>query len=303
MMMFKRIFIKMVLISLIFSVIGGQTRFFSQSLAKPKKSKKEMVLISSAVFAMGTDRSEIPQLMKAFSVSREDIFAGETPRHQVRLDSFYLDRYEVTNSLFKKFLDKNAAWQKEKIPADLHNGKYLRDWNGNKFPKGKGDFPVVFVSWYAAAAFCQSVGKRLPTEAEWEYAARGGLLDKSFPWGDEAPDTTRANYSKSGFGAAVKVGSYAPNGYGLYDMSGNVWEFTADEWQNYPPDAQLQINAVAGNNLFTDDSFLQIKTRRTIRGGSWGGAPLNLRVAYRDSHPPAGAGDHVGFRCAQSVKN
>jgi len=94
------------------------------------------------------------------------------------------------------------------------------------------------------------------------------------------------------------VGTYPANGYGLYDMAGNVWEFVADEWQSYP--ATPQKNPVAGGNLFTDGTaFLEVKTRRAIRGGSWGGDPINLWVEYRDSHPPNGAQDFVGFRCAK----
>ena len=115
------------------------------------------------------------------------------------------------------------------------------------------------------------------------------------------PDKTRANFSASEIGAATAVGSYPANGYGLFDMAGNVWEFLADEWQKYPTDLELQINPVAGGDFFLKDSYRQIKTRRVIRGGSYGGSPVNLRVTYRDSHQPENAGDHVGFRCAESL--
>jgi formylglycine-generating enzyme required for sulfatase activity len=265
------------------------------------KSKGGMVLIPGSTFDLGTDRADIPRLLKAFNITRADIFSSETPRHRVRIDSFYMDTHEVTNAQFKQFVDKSPQWQAANIPARLHNGKYLKHWNGNEFPEGLADHPVVNVSWYAAVAYCHSRGKRLPTEAEWDFAARGGLSGKMFPWGDEPADKDRANYSASGLGAARSVGSYAPNGYGLYDMAGNVWEYTADEWKSYPADTSLQVNPVAGGNFFLDDSYLQITTRRVIRGGSWGGAPLNLRYAYRDSHPAEGAGDHVGFRCVQPV--
>ncbi|HEX6183877.1 MAG TPA: formylglycine-generating enzyme family protein, partial [Pyrinomonadaceae bacterium] len=107
---------------------------------------------------------------------------------------------------------------------------------------------------------------------------------------------TRANYLGSGIGGTTPVGSYPANGYGLLDMAGNVWEFTADEWGAYTADAQ--VNPVAGGSLFTTgNTFYDVTSRRVIRGGSWGGAPVNLRVAYRDSHPPEGARDFVGFRC------
>jgi formylglycine-generating enzyme required for sulfatase activity len=116
------------------------------------------------------------------------------------------------------------------------------------------------------------------------------------------PDKTRANFGASGIGAATRVGSYPPNGYGLFDMAGNVWEFLADEWESYPGAATgIRINPVAGGDFFYKDSYQQIKTRRVIRGGSYGGSPVNLRVRYRDSHLPENAGDHVGFRCARNI--
>jgi formylglycine-generating enzyme required for sulfatase activity len=205
----------------------------------------------------------------------------------------------VTNAEFKKFVEKNPAWRQDRIPARYHNGNYLKHWNKKGYPQEKANHPVVNISWYAAVAYCQWTGKRLPTEAEWEYAARGGLRAKAFPWGDEPVDKTRVNYSESGFGDTTPVGSYNANGYGLFDMAGNVWEYLADEWGRYSSSAQN--DPVAGGSLFLDDAFLAITSRRVIRGGSWGGAPVNLRVTYRDSHPPNGARDFVGFRCAGSA--
>ena len=257
-----------------------------------------MVLISGATFQMGTDLSDIARLQQLFGVRRGDIFYAEVPQHTVTIDSFYLDKYEVTNAQFKKFLEKSPQWRPDRIPGHYHNGDYLKHWNGNDYPKGKADHPVVNVSWYTSVAYCQWMGKRLPTEAEWEYAARGRLTGKAFPWGDQPVDNGRANYVGSGIGQTTIVGSYPANGYGLFDMAGNVWEYMADEWGAYP--SANQLNPVAGGNLFLDNTFTAI-TRRVIRGGSWGGAPVNLRVAYRDSHPPDGARDFVGFRCAKSV--
>ena len=269
--------------------------------AQAKKDKSNMVLIPGATFEMGTDKADIPKLQEIFKIKRAEMFSDETPRHPVKIDSFYLDKYEVTNADFKNFLDKNPAWRKDKIPAEFHNGKYLQTWNDNKFPKAKENHPVVFVSWFAAVVFCRSQDKRLPTEAEWEFASRGGLSGKAFPWGDKPADKTLANFGESEIGAATIVGSYPANGYGLFDMAGNVWEFLADEWQKYPTDIGIQVNPVAGGDFFFKDSYRQIKTRRVIRGGSYGGVPVNLRVTFRDSHLPENAGDHVGFRCAQNV--
>jgi formylglycine-generating enzyme required for sulfatase activity len=267
-----------------------------------QKKKKGMVLISGATFEMGTEKAEIPRLREIFKVNRAELFAEETPRRKVGLNSFYIDETEVTNAAFKKFTDKNPAWRKAKIAPDFHNGKYLQDWRGANFPAGKARFPVAFVSWYAAVAYCRSLDKRLPTEAEWEYAARGGLAGKQFPWGDEMPDERRANFGASKLGAPVKVASYAPNGYGLFDMAGNVWEFLADEWSKYAETSETLINPVAGGDLFDGDSYRAVKTRRALRGGSFGGSAINLRVAYRDSHQPENAVEHVGFRCAQTAR-
>jgi hypothetical protein len=237
---------------------------------------------------MGQNKADIPKLMEFFKVNHAELFEEETPKQGVTIGSFYIDRTEVTNAQFKTFVEKHPEWQKDKIAATLHNGKYLQHWNGNDFPVGQEDHPVVFVSWYAANAYCTAQGKRLPTEAEWEFAARGGLEGKAFPWGDSLPDKTRANYGESGIKAATKVGSYPANGYGLHDMAGNVWEYLADEWQKYPARSTPVTNP------------LEVKTRRALRGGSYGGGVVNLRVTYRDSHLPENAGDHVGFRCAMT---
>jgi formylglycine-generating enzyme required for sulfatase activity len=260
---------------------------------------KTMALISKATFQMGTDATDVARLQQLFGVKHAEIFADEVPRHTVTLDSFYLDKFEVTNAEFKKFIDQNPQWHPRNIPDRYQNGNYLKDWSGDEYPKGKANHPVVNVSWYAAVAYCQWMKKRLPTEAEWEYAARGGLKDKMFPWGDEPADKTRANYGQSGIGGTTPVASYPANGSGLFDMAGNVWEYLADEWRAYP--SSTQVNPVAGGNLFLDNSFYGVTTRRVIRGGSWGGSPINLRVTYRDSHPPENAKDFVGFRCASST--
>lgn len=269
---------------------------YSQAPPSNQITTSNMALIPGATFEMGIDAGAIPGLMEKFKISRVALFEEETPRHRVTITSFYLDRTEVTNLQFKRFLEQSPEWRKENISAAYHNGKYLQHWNGNNIPAGQESYPVVFVSWYAAAAFCQSQGKRLPTEAEWEYAARGGREQKDFPWGDEMPDKTRANFSTTGLKAATAVATYPANGYGLHDMAGNVWEYLADEWQKYPPKAGIDTTA-----LFKDRSFLRVKTRRALRGGSYGGGAVNMRVTYRDSHAPENAGDHVGFRCAMTA--
>lgn len=265
----------------------------------PPPTEADMALIPGATMTMGIDAADVPGLQKLFGVAGLELFDTEIPRHGVTVSSFFIDRHLVTNSQFKKFIDENAAWQADRTTSYLHNENYLRQWKPAGILAGRENHPVVDVSWYAAVAYCQWAGKRLPTEAEWEHAARGGL-NGLFPWGNEAVDEGRANYGGSRVGSTSEVASYAANGYGLFDMAGNVWEFLADEWQPYPSGAQQ--NPVAGGDLFLrGDSFLKIKTRRVIRGGSYGGDAMNLWVEYRDSHPPDNAKDFVGFRCAKPL--
>ena len=103
----------------------------------------------------------------------KDAETDEKPHHVVFLDAFYMDKYETTNAQYKEFIDANPQWQKNRIPKKYHDGDYLKHWNGNDYPPDKGNHPVVYVSWYAAMAYAEWRGKRLPTEAEWERAARG----------------------------------------------------------------------------------------------------------------------------------
>jgi len=256
-----------------------------------------MVHLRGGTSQMGINPDQIPALQKTFAIDAPQLFQDEVPKHKVVVDDFYLDTYLVTNTQFKRFADANPRWQPDQIPPKLHNGNYLKHWKDPETLTTKADHPVVNVSWYAAVAYCQWAGKRLPTEAEWEYAARGGS-NALFPWGNQSPDGTRVNFSNSGLDTTSPVGRYAANGYGIFDMAGNVWQFLADEWKPYP--SQLQKNPVAGGNLFRQgDDFRQVKTRRVIRGGSFDGSPVNLWVEYRDSHPPDGAQPFVGFRCAK----
>jgi len=256
-----------------------------------------MVQVRGATFEMGIDGGEIPHFEKIFGIHNTQLFQDESPKHSVAISDFSIDRYLVTNEQFKHFTDANVEWGPAHIRAELDNGNYVKHWKDPEVFKLRANHPVVNVNWYTAVAYCRWVGKRLPTEAEWEYAARGGQ-NTVFPWGDEPADKTRANYSDAGQGTTSPVGAFPANAYGLFDMAGNVWQFLADEWKSYPSAAQK--DPVAGGNRFTaGDAYLQVKTRRVIRGGSFDGAPVNLWVEYRDSHPPNGSREFVGFRCAK----
>ena len=239
---------------------------------------------------------------------------NEQPVHTVYLDAFFMDEHEVTNLEYQEFVLANPQWQRDKIDSKLHDGDYLKLWRGirgNDYPKGKADHPVVYVSWYAAMAYAGWVGKRLPTEAEWEYAARGGLEGKKYTWGDDAStvpgwgwgdiiDRDRANAG----GDTTAVGEYPPNGYGLYDMTGNVYEWCLDEYNKDFYAMSPRENPLSGANSidWIINNFTDVTTDRVLRGGSWGnlGGHSRLRVAFRRWKKPLFTSEKFGFRCARS---
>jgi len=265
-----------------------------------QRKNYEMVLIPGGSFEMGRSSAEIDRAMKVYGISHRDVLSPESPRHAVRISPFFIDKYEVTNSQFREFLLSNPQWRRAESSPAPHNGHYLETWNDVDYPAGTGDHPVVFVTWYAAFAYCDWREKRLPTEAEWEFAARGGLPDPEFPWGNGPPDVSLANFTQTGVHGVTSVGRYLPNGYLLYDMAGNAWEYCLDEWQADYYEKSGRENPIAGQIPSGKSGYLSVRSRRVIRGGSYDASPVNLRVTYRDSHPPDGAGDHVGFRCACS---
>ncbi len=226
----------------------------------------------------------------------------EQPVHTVYVDAFYIDVHEVTNGEYKEFVLANPAWQKDLIEARFHDGNYLHDWNGNNFPGGKRDHPVRYVSWYAAMAYAAWVGKRLPTEAEWEKAARGGLDRKKYPWGNQI-SARRANYGKN-IGETTPVDEYPPNDYGVYDMAGNIWEWCLDEYQIDFYANSPRRNPTAGANNVEEivDNFENIIDFCVLRGGAWNSNPEWLRAANRHGTNPAYAGiGGLGFRCVKAV--
>lgn len=248
----------------------------------------EMVLIPSGHFLMGSNAGD----------------ADESPAHFVYLDGFYMDRYAVTNAQYKVFIDDNPQWGKHSIPREYHDGNYLKLWNEEGYPLGKDNHPVVSVSWHAAMAYAQWAGKRLPTEAEWEKAARGGLVGKIYPWGDSI-HRSKANYGNRWDGqiATIRiapVGNYPPNRYGLCDMVGNIREWCLDAYHADYYKHSPQRNPIAGDSIETVLSdFTTVKNSRVFRGGTWYYPAEYLRVSFRSRDIPSFSVTSVGFRCAK----
>ncbi|NUO80180.1 SUMF1/EgtB/PvdO family nonheme iron enzyme [candidate division KSB1 bacterium] len=232
----------------------------------------DMALIPAGWFTMGSSTGE----------------ADEQPPHSVYIDAFYMDKFEVSNAQFKAFCDATErVYPPEPMPGYLHD-----------YP----DYPVVNITWEHAQAFAAWVGKRLPTEAEWEYAARGGLEAREYPWGDETP-ATRSNYQEYRGALTAQMakfskdrgplprGSFFPNAFGLFDMSGNVWEYCRDFY-----DASYYSRSGERNPGGPVSG-----TRRVVRGGSWQEANASdLRCAKRSHYHPLARQIHVGFRCVKT---
>ena len=222
--------------------------------------------------------------------SDEDAHPDESPVHTVYLDAFYIDIHEVTNAQYKKFVDANPEWRNNRSYNSYHDSHYLTHWHGNNYPRGKGNYPVVYVSWHAAMAYAEWAGKRLPTEAEWEKAARGGLVGQKFLRG----------ISQSNRGVGTPVGIYAPNSYGLYGMADQVWEWCLDEYDYYFYKNSPRENPIArGDTIQPIDGFINPKGYRVLRGGSR--YPGYVRVAHRSEMRPKGTDFHTGFRCVMPV--
>jgi formylglycine-generating enzyme required for sulfatase activity len=258
-----------------------------------------MIAIPGGKFYMGSDE--------------RDAIDRERPAHQVTLAPYCMDEYEVTTTSYKACSDKGEckrAGKENEWTAITKKEREVFDPLCNaRDPEGKAQHPINCVDWDMATKFCTVAGKRLPTEAEWEFAARGPD-GRKYPWGDETPTAEhlnacgtecvawgkahgqdlRAMYAADdGHATTAPVGSY-PAGrsrYGVHDVVGNVWEWTADFYADYTKDEQISPKGPAHGE------------RRVIRGGAWNGSePAWVRPTFRYHDVPTKRSYGIGFRCA-----
>ncbi len=277
-------------------------------------------LVPAGSFLMGSDKVDTSGKQQEYGLVKP-LFLDEHPAHRVKLPAYYIDRYEINNAQYKKFVREAGrtepfSWSQNGFnllesrlqASDLEALRWIAteyfkfDIDTRTAGKKqllrlmredqamKNHLPVSSVSWYDASAYCQWVGKRLPSEAEWEKAARGED-GREFPWGNEW-DTEQTNVGDDADweGGIAPVGSYENNQspYGVYDMAGNVWEWTADWYQPY------------ANSDYASKDFGE--THKVIRGGGGGVGHYSLSFFFRSAMrgnalPDAQSGD-VGFRCA-----
>jgi formylglycine-generating enzyme required for sulfatase activity len=216
----------------------------------------------------GTELVRIPA--GEFLMGSDDGPETERPQHRVHLDEYYIAKHPLTNAQYRRFLEATGH---EKPPL----------WGDKRF--NQPNQPVVAVTWYDAMAYCKWAGLRLPTEREWEKAARG-TEGRKWTWGDDPPDVKRCNFGNN-VGATTEVGSY-PDGaspYGCLEMAGNVWEWCMTKWrESYQEDP--------------DDSA-EGEERRVQRGGAWWNDANAVRCSRRRRDHPDARDDIIGFRCAQ----
>ena len=254
----------------------------------PPVTPPGMVLIPAGEFQMGSNSGD----------------PDEKPIHSVYVDAFYMDKYEVTNAQYAAFLNaKGKHTEGGNTWLDIGDGDERIEYVAGVY-RAKGGYenhPVVEVSWYGAVAYSKWKGKRLPTEAEWEKAARGNLAGLKYPWGNTI-DRNKANYNNH-IRDTTAVGRYTANGYGLYDMAGNVWEWCLDEYNRGFYAVSSSQNPLSGANSFEWilDNYTGIKSSRVLRGSSWGGIAQDMRVANRSNPTPTNTSSFSGFRCARDT--
>jgi formylglycine-generating enzyme required for sulfatase activity len=259
-------------------VQGGKQEIVKVNLKKRGSGKGaeagDMVFIPAGEFWMGCSPSD------------SECYAEEKPYHKVYIDGYYINKYEVTVAEFEKCVNAGSC-KKE----NYYSKQEKPDWACNLGDSAKENHPMNCVTWYGAKEFCEWTGKRLPTEAEWEKAARGGT-DTKYPWGNEFK-TGMANCDegtcKDGYQTTSPVGSFKANGYGLFDMIGNVWE-----WVNDWYDEKYYQSSPGKNPAGPSSSSLKV-----LRGGSWDDLTRLMRVSDRNRNYPDVRNDINGFRCAK----
>ena len=246
----------------------------------PKEVSTDWVLVSAGENEMGAEGGPAD--------------LDEGPKHKVYLDAFYIGMYEVNNKQYETFVKATG----HRTPENCCDSKYNL-WRGDAMLDGVGDLPVVNVSWDDAVAYCTWIGGRLPTEAEWEKAARG-TDGRTYPWGNEPVSVNRTNYSVDvvsvwqGPVTLAKVNQFdsGRSPYGAYGMAGTVWEWVQDFY-----DEQYYKNSPVKNPQGPSEG-----NDRAIRGGSWRNTAQMLRSANRNKHAPGERRTYVGVRCAKDAK-
>ena len=253
-----------------------QTKNFNLSFSKTVKDGALMVLIPEWEFFMGNPEGD-------------DAHYDENPSHKVYLDAFWIDCYEISNRLYKKFVD-DTGHQMPYVDTDWAKPY---NWENDSYPPERDDYPVVLVSWEDATAYAKWAGKRLPTEAEWEKAARSGLVKNQYPWGNKIDDL-HANYftSITTKNEMKPVGTMLPSLYGIYDIAGNVWEWCAD-WYG---------KTYYKTSPYKNPQGPEEGRYRVFRGGAWISRAESLRCSERARNVPTHRSYIIGFRCAKSVK-
>ncbi len=242
------------------------------------KDGAPMVLVPAGSFPMGVPPGD------------RDGGRDEYPRHEVHLDDFYIDQYEVTNGRYLKFVKATD----HRVPQNPKNPT-RNLWEGDRISESLADRPVINVDWYDADVYCRWAGKRLPTEAEWEKAAKG-QNDRRFPWGNVEPTAKHLNYNQPWIGekTLMPVGSYeaGKSPYGAYDMAGNVWEWVAD-WY----DARYYEKSPENNPTGPESG-----TKKIIRGAGWQNETPSVRIFTRVDSDPLVRNESTGFRCAADTR-
>jgi formylglycine-generating enzyme required for sulfatase activity len=260
--------------------------------SKPKAGAKwksltdglEMIWIPAGDFLMG---SPLTEAGRNPTHDAEGNTWDETQHKVTIAKGFWMDTTEVTNEAYRKFIVAKPEWQKDKYDAKAQGAPapvlYLEKWTGNDYPAGQGNYPVMTVTWYAARAYCGWAGERLPTEAEWEYAARAGTMT-AYWWGDTF-DGTKANLNQKNTEPVDNPNHR--NSWGLFDMIGNVQEWTSSLLKPYPYRADDGREDLDAPGL------------RVERGGGYRQSAVWARAAVRTGFEPTFSTRRLGMRCVR----